>query len=444
MEVKVSIFKAYDVRGIYPDELDENVARQIGNAMASFIGKSPIVVGQDIRISSPSISQAATEGVLDAGIDVIDIGVCTTPMNYFAVGHLGASGGIMTTASHNPAQYNGFKLCRENAIALSYERGISDLEKTVQRGEYKKAKEKGKKSSKDVLDSYRAHILRASGEVLPLKIVIDAGNGVTGLFIDKVFGSLPCKIYPLYFEPDGRFPNHEANPLNLENLRDLQKEAKRVRADLGVALDGDGDRCAFVDENAQVITSDIMTALMAKEVLKKHRGAKILYDLRSSLVVPEEIIADGGMPIRSRVGHAYAKEVMREQDVAFGGELSGHYYFRENFYADSGFLALATVLSILSKHKRPISELVAPLQRYFATGELNFEVKDKDGKIAELAKIFSDAKIDYLDGITISYSDWWCNVRKSNTEPVLRLNLEAKTKQKMEETKSRIISILVS
>ena len=440
----MSIFKAYDVRGVYPDELDEKVARQIGNAMASFIGKSPIVVGQDVRISSPSISQSVIEGVLDAGIDVVDIGVCTTPMNYFAVGHLGAAGGIMTTASHNPAQYSGFKLCRENAIALSYERGISDLEKMVQSRKYEKAKTRGKKSSRDVLDSYRTHILRASGEVLPLKIVIDAGNGVTGLFIDKVFGSLPCKIYPLYFEPDGRFPNHEANPLNLENLRDLQKEVKKVRADLGVALDGDGDRCAFVDENAQVITSDIMTALMAKEVLKKQRGAKILYDLRSSLVVPEEIIADGGVPIRSRVGHAYAKEIMREQDVAFGGELSGHYYFRENFYADSGFLALATVLSILSKQKRRISELVAPLKRYWATGELNFEVKDKDAKIAQLAKIFSDAKIDYLDGITISYLDWWCNVRKSNTEPVLRLNLEAKTKQKMEEMKTRVISILVS
>jgi phosphomannomutase len=295
-----------------------------------------------------------------------------------------------------------------------------------------------------VLEDYRAHILRVAGEVLPFKMVMDTGNGVAGLFIEKIFGSLPCKIYPLYFEPDGRFPNHEANPLKLENLRDLQREVKRVGADLGVALDGDGDRCAFVDEKAQIITSDIMTALMAKETLKKHPGAKILYDLRSSLVVPEEIIASGGVPIRSRVGHAYAKEVMREQDIAFGGELSGHYYFRENFYADSGFLALAAVLSILSERKKPVSELVAPLQRYFATGELNFEVKDKDAKIAELAKIFSDAKIDYLDGITISYSDWWCNVRKSNTEPVLRLNLEAKTREKMEETKSRVISILTS
>ncbi|MFH1421406.1 MAG: phosphomannomutase/phosphoglucomutase, partial [Planctomycetota bacterium] len=399
----MGIFKAYDIRGIYPSELDEKLAHSIGNAMARFINKSPVVVGRDVRVSSPSVAQALIEGILDFGINVIDIGICTTPMNYFAIGHLNAAGGVMTTASHNPAQYNGFKLCKEKAIALSYERGISDIEKIVSSGEYKKASQRGKLSSATIIEPYSKHIRTVAGTVLPLKIVIDAGNGATGLFINEVFGSLNCKIYPLFFEPDGRFPNHEANPLKLENLRHLQKQVKEVNADIGVAFDGDGDRCAFIDENADVITSDIVTALIAKQILKIHQGGKILYDLRSSLVVPEEIKASGGEPIRSRVGHAYMKEIMRDKDVAFGGELSGHYYFRENYYADSGFLALATVLSILSKEKKHISELVNPLKRYYATGEINFEVKNKDAKIEEISKIFADAEIDYLDGITVSY-----------------------------------------
>jgi phosphomannomutase len=438
----VSIFKAYDVRGVYPDEINEQLARRIANAFAGYVGKGPIVVGRDMRVSSPSISAAAIEGITSAGLDAIDIGMCTTPMSYFAIGHLDAAGGMMTTASHNPAKYNGFKISREKAIPLSYETGIGELQKIVESGDYHEADKKGCVSTKDIAPAYIDHVLAAAGEIKPLKLVIDAGNGITGAFLPMLLERLPCDATAMYFEPDGTFPNHEANPLKPENVADLQSKVKEVGANLGIAMDGDGDRCAFVDENGQTVGSDIVTALIAREVLVHVPGAGVLYDLRSSRAVPEEVLANGGRPVRSRVGHAYMKTIMRDQDIPFGGELSGHYYFKENFYADSGFIAMVKVLTLLSESGKPFSQMIEPLKRYYATGEVNFTVADKDAKIAELGEKFGDAEIDYLDGITVSYEKWWFNVRKSNTEPVLRLNLEADTAELRDEMAAKVKALL--
>lgn len=438
----MGIFKAYDIRGVYPEELDEELARKIGNAFAVHIGSGPLVVGRDMRVSSPSIAQAAIEGITDAGLDVLDIGLSTTPMSYFAIGHLDAAGGLMTTASHNPGKYNGFKVSREKAIPLAYETGINKLEEIVGEGSYQKMDTKGTVQEREVVQAYIEHVLSIAGEIKPLKLVIDAGNGITGAFLPQLLEKLPCDVTRLYFEPDGTFPNHEANPLKPENVADLQARVKEIGADLGIAFDGDGDRCAFVDENGQRVASDMVTALIAKEVLKAHPGAGIIYDLRSSKALPEEITENGGRPVRSRVGHAYMKTIMREQDLPFGGELSGHYYFKDNYYADSGFMAMVKVLTLLGEAGAPFSKLIEPLKRYHATGEVNFTVQDKDAKIRELGKKFADGEIDYLDGITVSYDKWWFNVRKSNTEPMLRLNLEAETPELRDEMARKVKAII--
>jgi phosphomannomutase len=285
-------------------------------------------------------------------------------------------------------------------------------------------------------------VLKTAGGIGDFKLVIDAGNGVTGAFLPKLLEELPCRVTRMYFEPDGTFPHHEANPLKPENVADLQAEVKRAGADLGVAFDG--DRCAFVDENADIVTCDIVTALIAKKVLEEHPGSPVLYDLRSSRVVPEEIERGGGRPVRSRVGHAYMKALMRRDDIPFGGELSGHYYFKDNYYTDSGFMAMLKVLALFTAAGMTFSQMVRPLRRYFATGELNFTVKDKDAKIREIARTFRDGQTDYLDGITVSYKDWWFNVRKSNTEPMLRLNLEAQTPQLRDAKMKELVGLLSS
>ena len=438
----MGIFKAYDIRGVYGEEIDENMAKKIGNAFAVHLQKGPIVLGQDMRVSSPSLAEAVKEGLNDAGLDVIDIGLCSTPMSYFAIGHLEAAGGVMVTASHNPAKYNGMKISREKAIPLAYETGINKIEEIVKSGEYKTVEGRGTAKEQSITEAYISHVLETAKDIKPLKLVIDAGNGITGSFLPEVFKALPCTVKEMYFEPDGTFPNHEANPLKPENVAELQEEVRKTNADLGMAFDGDGDRCAFVDEKGQTVGSDMVTALIGKEVLGQYPGAGILYDLRSSRVVPETISENGGRPVRSRVGHAYMKKIMREQDIPFGGELSGHFYFKDNYYADSGFLAMIRILNMLSASEVPFSEMIKPLKKYHATGEVNFTVADKDAKIEELAGIFSDGKIDYLDGITVSYDKWWFNVRKSNTEPMLRLNLEADTQELMSEKAAEVEAIL--
>jgi len=430
------IFKAYDIRGIYPAELNESLARKIGMAFPAVIGAKNIVVGRDMRVSAPSIQKAFIEGATAVGCDVLDVGMVSTPMNYFAIGFYERDGGAQATASHNPGKYIGFKVSREQAIPMSYETGIGEIEEVVKSGHLPAmAMKKGKVETKNIVADYKKHLMKFADKIRPLKIAVDTGNGVVGAFFNEVFGDLPLEIIPLYFEPDGTFPNHEANPLKPENMRDLQKAVKEHGADLGAAFDGDGDRSAYVDEQGNIISSDLITALLAREILQKEKGAGILYDLRSSWVVKEEILKYGGVPYIDRVGHAYMKATMRKHGCALGGELSGHYYWRDNYYADSGEIALIKVLNLLSAEKKP-------LRRYFATGEINFKVEDKDGKMRELEQIFHDGKISHLDGISVEYKDWWFNVRKSNTEPVLRLNLEAKTKELMEQKKAALIKAI--
>lgn len=438
----MGIFKAYDIRGIVPDEFNSEVAYKISNALAQFLGAKNIVAGHDMRTHSPEIFAASKRGITDAGVDVIDIGLCSTPACYFADGEGGYGGALQVTASHNPAQYNGYKLCREQAIPLSYETGIEEIEELYQKGRVKKTASPGEEIKKDITADYLNHVLGFVQYIKPLQVAVDAGNGMAGKYIPLLFEKLPCQLLPLYLELDGTFPNHEANPLKEENLVDLKKLVKKQGADLGVAFDGDADRAAFVDEQGQTIPNDMVTALIAQETLARWPGSTVVYDLRSSWVVPEEIKKMGGEPLESRVGHSYIKRLMRDQNAVFGGELSGHYYFRENFYADNALIALVKVLNLISSRDQSLSEIIRPLKRYWATGEVNFEVKDKDAKIEELAQAFSDGEVYFLDGVSVLYQDWWFNVRKSNTEPLLRLNLEARTRELMEKAKEKVVAVI--
>jgi phosphomannomutase len=434
----MSIFKAYDIRGTYPDQIDEDAARAIGRAFVKFLGCARIVVTHDMRTMAPDIRDAFAKGAASMGADVIDGGLASTPMNYFAIGSYGFDAGVQITASHNPAGYIGFKMSRAEAVPISADTGIRDIERMVQDGV-----EPGDRTGEitpleGLRDAYREHVLSFAGEVKPLRVAIDCANGMGGLEVPLVFPSLPCEVLPLYFELDGTFPNHEANPLKISTLRDLQDLVRREGADLGVAFDGDADRAVFLDEAGEVVTPDLITALVAEEFLRERKGP-VIYDVRSSRVVPERIRELGGTPIRERVGHSFMKARMRKEDAVFAGEYSGHYYFRENYCADSAILATMKVLTILSREGRPFSELVAPLRKYRASGEVNFEVEDKQAKMEELAATFADGAIDWLDGITVSYPRWWFNVRPSNTEPLLRLNLEAETPALFEESYARVL-----
>jgi len=445
--INLKIFKSYDIRGVYSEELDEYTAEKIGMATALFLKSAKgdiknIVVARDVRPSSNSLARSLIRGITKAGIDVIDIGEVATDVIYFAVGHYGYDAGIMVTASHNPSKYNGFKICRENAIPISFDTGLSEIAEIASQTKLPASEQLGRIIEKNVLDDYKRHILRFATNIRPLRVVIDAGNGMAGKMIPIIFAGLPCELVPLFFNLDGTFPNHEPNPLEKKNLRDLREKVRETKSHLGVAFDGDADRCVFVDENGYVIGCDLITAVIAKELLQKEKGSTIVYDLRSSWVVSEEIKKVGGNPYRERVGHSHIKATMREKNAVFGGELSGHYYFKEYYYADSGVIALIEVLNVLSHRNVPMSNLVSPLRRYYATGEINFEVEDKDGKIKQIAEHFKDGKIDYLDGTTVEYEDWWFNVRKSNTEPLLRLNLEGRTKEIMEHGKKLVIGII--
>jgi phosphomannomutase len=416
--------------------------RKIGNATAQYLGAAKLVVSRDMRVSGESLKNAFVEGATDAGADCVDAGLLSTPGNYFAVAHYGFPGGVAITASHNPKEYNGVKVSREKAIPVGLETGLAEIEQIVKSGTYKTAKSKGKVSTLSVIDDLTKHVLKVAGEIRPLKVVIDAGNGMAGLTLPPILAKLPIKTTRLFFELDGRFPNHEANPLKPENVKDLEKAVRETGADLGVAFDGDADRCAFVDEKGEAVPCDLMTAVIAKDIIRREPGAIILYDCRSSRAVREEIEAAGGRAFPERVGHAFMKATLREKDGAFAGELSGHYYFRDNFYCDSADIAFLRMLNVLSASKAPLSEIVRPLRRYFNTGEVNFRVEDKDAKIEKLAGVFSDGRISHLDGITVEYPDWWFNVRKSNTEPLLRLVLEGSTAALRDEGYARVKSVI--
>ncbi|MGH7737840.1 MAG: phosphomannomutase/phosphoglucomutase [Candidatus Tyrphobacter sp.] len=442
-----SIFKSYDVRGIYPSELNDDIAYAIGRAFVPLLHARRVVAGRDMRSSGAALFDAFARGVTEAGADVVDIGLVSTDALYFAVGKYGFDGGVMITASHNPANYNGLKFTRARAEAMSLDTGLSEIRDRVLSGSLPTAASTtGHKSTQDVLDPFAQHCLSFvdRGTIKPFRIAIDAGNGMAGRTVPFVFKYLPCEVIPLYFELDGSFPNHPASPIEPENMADLQAAVKRHGCDLGVAFDGDADRMFVVDEKAQIVDGSTVTALVARNTLAKHPGAKILYNLICSRSVPEIVERAGGIPIRSKVGHSIIKRTMREEDIVFGGEHSGHFYFKDNWYADSGMIALMQCLEAFSQEARPVSEIIAPMNTRFRSGEINTRVDDVSATLARVQSHYADAEIDHLDGVTISYPDWWLNVRPSNTEPLLRLNVEGDSKELMERHRDEALSLIRS
>jgi phosphomannomutase len=437
----MGIFKAYDVRGVVPDELGAADVLRIGEATARFLGASALAVARDARSSSPELASALIEGVTGAGSDVVDLGLATTPMLYFAVEHLALGGGIMVTASHNPARYNGLKICREHAVPVGEASGLREIERLAHAPGHRTARA-GAVRRQDVRDAYRDHALSVGGACRPARVAIDCGNGMAAVALEPILARLPLRVERLYFEPDGAFPNHEPDPLRPENLEDLCRTVRRTGADLGVAFDGDGDRAVFVEETGQPVSGDLVTGLLAAAILDRHPGARVLYDLRSSRATAEAIEAAGGVAEMCRVGHSFVKMRMRETDAMFAGELSGHFYFRfsPTLVADDGVAAFVALLDVLARRARPLSELVAPLRRYAASGEINRPVTDAPALLDALEREHAGAEISRLDGLLVRYPDWWFNVRPSNTEPVVRLNLEARTPDAMRAHRDRILA----
>ncbi len=443
------VFKAYDIRGTYPDQVNEELAFRVGYHYRDLLddedeSRGPVVVvSRDMRSHSLPLASALGRGLRARGVAVIDIGVADTPLNYFATGHLRASGGIQVTASHNPAVYNGFKMSRRDAIPVSYDTGIATLERLVASSEV--ATDLGARAgerTEEVFEAYTEHVLSQLERREPrLRVAADAANGMATIYL-PILAKLGIELEPLYFTLDGTFPNHEANPLKAENLVDVQRAVREHGCDLGVAFDGDADRAIIVDERGDAISADMITGLLAPRFLRSEPGAAIVYDLRSSWATKEAIEEAGGVAVRERVGHSFMKATMRRHRSPFGGELAGHFYYRRNFTADSSIITLVEVLNHLRETGRTLSELVAPLKRYHGTGEINFHVDDKEGMIRHLADVFSDGQIDYLDGITVQYPDWWFNVRPSNTEPLLRLVLEARTRELMDARRELLLSHL--
>lgn len=436
----MGVFKAYDVRGTYPDQVNEALFEAIGQAAPQVLKCKTCVVSRDMRESGVPLSQAMIRGLTKQGVDVIDIGMASTPMLYFATVYFKADAGVQITASHNPAQYNGCKWCREEAIPVSYDTGLGEMEKLAVANTFTAAEKHGSVRNEEIFTEYRANLLKYAGSIKPLTVVVDAGNGVMGAFLPRFFEKLPCEVIPMYFEPDGTFPNHEANPIKEENMRDLMAKVKEVGADLGVAFDGDGDRSMYVDEKGQMIPADFVTALLSGEMLSMDPGATILYDLRSSKVCKEEIESKGGVAMMSRVGHSFIKQMMREHKAIFAGELSGHFYFRDLHYTDNAEMAMLSVLNCVSKSGKKLSELIAPFHKYFATGEINFIVDDTQKAIEKVEAEYKDSakEIFHLDGLSMYFDDYWFNIRASNTEPVLRLNLEADTAAIRDEAKAKV------
>jgi phosphomannomutase len=439
------IFKAYDIRGSYPDELDEVTARKIGAAFIALLKAQRIVVGHDMRLSASALAKAFIDGAISSGAHITDIGMTSTPMLYYAIIEGRFEGGGMVTASHLPGGMNGFKLCREEAIPLSGDHGLPALERLV--SETPSPRERSTvEDSYQELDFLDRYIDRLTGFVhnpKPLRIVVDAGNGMAGPEVSRFFKKFPVwTLIPMYLEPDGTFPHHIANPLLPTATRDLQERVKKEKADLGVAFDGDADRCGFIDEKGERIPEDLVTALIAEFFLTKEPNATILYDLRSSRIVPESITHLGGRAVRCRVGHAFIKEHMREENALFAGELSGHYYYRDMGFADNGIFTMIQMLNLLSLKDTSLSRLINPLQKYCSTGEINLRVKNKDHIFTALDGAYPDGRKDHLDGLSVEYDPWWFNLRASNTEPVMRLNLEAGDLATMEEKKAEVIKII--
>jgi phosphomannomutase len=439
----LSIFKAYDIRGTWPDQIDERIARRIGAALATFLSAKRLVVGRDMRTMAPAVQDAVIAGILSQGCDVIDIGLSSTPMGYYAMGKLPCDGGLVVTASHNPKQYIGFKLCRKDARPMSADTGIKDLERLVAGPEPKPAARAGKRDQVDVVRDFVRHIASFAKGIAPMTIAVDYANGMGANEAPAIFAAIPgLRVVPLYEQLDGTFPNHEANPLVESNLDPLRAAVKKHKAPLGLAFDGDADRCAFVDEEGRTVHADLITVILARGMLQRHPGKGIIYDLRSSKVVPEEIRRLGGRPVRERVGHSFMKETMRREDCIGGGELSGHFYFAENYYTDCGVLAALLVMSQLSAEKKTLKQAADALRKYHGTGEINFKVGDKQALMQQVEQRYKDGAIDHLDGVTVTYPTWWVNVRPSNTEPYLRMCLEADTASLMAQKRDELFAIL--
>ena len=436
------IFKAYDIRGVYGDVLDERLGALVGAATARCLKAKSLLVSRDMRGSSAPLAQAVIGGILATGCDVLEAGMISTDANYFGIARYGQSGGIQVTASHNPPEYNGLKISREEAMPVSYESGLAEIERMALGAQPAPAQKRGQLEQREVTGDWVEHVLSFAGDIKPLRVVLDAANGMAGKMLPPVLERLPLKTTRLYFELDGTFPNHEANPLKPENLVALQRAVREEHADLGVAFDGDADRCVLVDDRGAAVSGDLLTALLAGRMLEAGGAAAVVYDLRSSRVVAEEVRKHGGEPIRDRVGHSFIKATMRKHNAVMGGELSGHFYWRDNFFADSGAITMIQVLNILSREGKPLSEIMKPLQRYHATGEMNFDVADKEAKIAEVARKFKDGTQDRLDGLTVDYEHWWFNLRPSNTEPKLRLIVEADTAALMEAKRDAIVRVI--
>jgi phosphomannomutase len=450
------IFKAYDVRATYPNPLNEEAAWKVGHGTAQFLKRAhsgsnvkrpdTIVVGRDMRPHSPSLAKALIDGIRSTGMNVIDVGMIDTSFIYFAINYLDAIGGIQTTASHNPINYNGFKISGPKAKPIGSASGLDDIKRIavqLKSGGVSTGVQ-GKYEEMDLWAEYKKEVLKHLDLKRKLTVVIDASNGMAGKMVPAVFGGIPnLEIIPVLFEITGSF-THDPNPLVEANLEMLKKKMSEVKCDLGACFDGDADRCMFLDENRKLIGSDMVTAVIAEDYLKRpeNKGAAVVYDLRSSHVVADIIKQYGGVPVRDRVGHAFIKKTMAEKHAVFGGELSGHIYFRDYYYADSAAVAFARMLSIMSARPKPLSEIIKPLHKYSQSGELNFQVEDKDAKIRELADHYKTGKVDYLDGITVDNGDWWFNVRKSNTEPLLRLNLEAANQKELDEKLKDLKKIL--
>ena len=443
-----AIFKAYDVRGTVPDQLDEDLARVTGAAFVEVTGAPTIVVGHDMRPSSPGLAGAFADGATTAGADVVMIGLASTDQLYFASGHLGHAG-VMFTASHNPAQYNGMKMCRGGAVPIGTETGLAEIRDSVARGGHLPARTPGSITQDDVLGAYAAHLLTLAPITgRPLRAVIDAGSGMAGHTAPAVFGRLGSdriEVVPMYFELDGTFPHHEANPIEPENLVDLRKRVLAEGADIGLAFDGDADRCFLVDERGEAVSPSTLTALIAARELAKEPGSVIIHNLITSRAVPEIVTELGGRPVRTRVGHSYIKATMAETGAVFGGEHSGHFYFRDFWRADSGMLAALHALAALAETDQSLSQLLAGYERYVVSGEINSTVSDQAGIIADLEKQHAGEdgiEIDFLDGLTVSHDDWWFNVRPSNTEPLLRLNAEGRDRATMERVRDDALATI--
>jgi phosphomannomutase len=448
MQINSGIFKAYDIRGLYPGEINETVAREIGRGYAAYLNASVVGVSRDMRVSSPAIAAAFIDGVRMQGTTVVDLGMLPTDAMYFAVANGDLEGGAQITASHNPGKYNGIKMVRAEALPLSGDAGINEIRDMIATDTLPPAGARGRLTSRDVLSGYVDKVMSFIDPsiIKPFNIVLDAGSGMAGLVAPRLFDRLPCRTTRLCFEIDGTFPNHEANPLIEENRQDVTAEVIKQKADIGIAWDGDADRCFFIDGSGEFISGDFITALLAEAFLLKHGPSTVIYDLRASHAVRDTVARYGGQALMNRVGHAFIKQRMRQEDGIFAGEVTGHYYFRDFYYADNGFIPALLILELMSKKNQSLRDLLQPFrERYFISGEINTKLASIDEvpkKLASIQSRYKDAQIATMDGVSVDYPNWHFNVRGSNTEPLLRLNLEAETPELMADKRDEVISVI--